>query len=141
MNKFRLALIATALPLLLVGCGNNGPASITASGEDPSVLLEVECDDGGVTAVAASYGGPGNEFSTLVGDDPGVEVLGGVKSLSRDYGGMSHVQEDQALLTVDVAPAKGTCTVRLTAEPNGETLMRKTEEDRDFTLEATVIRE
>ena len=133
-----IATLAAAMPQLLAGCSTE-PSSMAVTGDNPGVNLHVRCQGDGVTAVATTYDGLGREVSTLVTNNPGViNVFDGTHEVDQDH--RLHGYQDDAALVVDVAPAEGTCVVTLTDIDSGETLVRETQEDKDFTLEASITR-
>lgn len=135
------AAVLLPVPLLLVACGGVEDGELTVSGADPSANLSVKCEPEAVVSLGIDYVGEGEAL--LVGDTSAVELFGGIDTggewWDRNYG-LGH-SDQSGVLDVDVLSTSGSCMVALINADTGETVMRESEGDAEFTMTAHVIRE
>lgn len=114
---FSSALVSiAALTLTACGAAESGPPK--ATGESPSIIAQVECDDDGVANVHVTYGS-GVDETFLIGNTP----HGDMDKFDRDYGMAPGYPE--ATLTVETSPTRGTCLTRFTDDDSGDVLAEK----------------
>lgn len=117
---------------LMAGCG---AISIpTATGDNPSLVLQVDCGIYGVAFVKTQYG-TGEEQRTLLGRNKKTQSVGGLEYFENKYG--SAPGDPEATLTVKVLPTRGTCTTTLTDFESGNVLIEENTAGH-VTLEAIV---
>lgn len=127
-----LTALVSATALLLTACGTSD-GELNATG---GASLSAVCEEGGVATVGITYGTAEPEV-LLVGNDAGVEVMGGVSELDRSYGLGDN--DTSATLTVEVLPTEGACRVAI-ADKGSDAVLERESGRGDFTMTARISR-
>ncbi|MFZ2243068.1 MAG: hypothetical protein WAV90_26525 [Gordonia amarae] len=97
------------------------PPTPTISGQDASVIAQVDCGEDGVANVHIQWGVV--DKHVLVGRNPTTKLAGGIDRLQSNYAispGYSN-----ALFTITTRPTTGTCTTSITDYEAGEVVAEK----------------
>lgn len=128
MRKFTFIPLVAAT-LALTGCSSE-PTTLEIIGDPPTGEVQASCEEDGVVSLVVGFSDGAESESTLVGDTPMVEAMGGVPEY--DWAFSLDESRDEATMAVTAAATSGECTVRVNDVDTGDSLERTVSGDDEF---------